>query len=74
MQVNVLRLSHPSIVKLKAVSLKPEPTLLLEFAEYGTLCSYIASNSLSRQLKHKIGLQVHMEFSIDNLFRGLAVV
>jgi leucine-rich repeat kinase 2 len=58
-EVMVLRLQHPSIVKLEALSLKPRHMLLLELAPHGTLRGYMSKSCRpSLQLQHRIASQV----------------
>lgn len=58
--MNVLRLHHPSIVELVAITVKPSRMLLLQFAPYRTVRNHLITSTrpFSRQVQHRIAHQV----------------
>ncbi len=59
MQVQVLsKLSHPHIISLVGVCVRPKAMLILEYAELGSLSTMKPYSNMSMLLKHRIALQV----------------
>jgi leucine-rich repeat kinase 2 len=51
------QMDHPNIIKLVGVSLRPQPLLVLEYAEYGSL-QKVSLESYTVRLKHSIAVQI----------------
>ena len=65
LQVSILsQLEHPNVISLVGVCMRPKPMMLLEYAELGSLRSLYPYDHLSNMIKHRIALQVGIQYII----------